>query len=62
MMTKRYQRKFKWFIFYRFMMCMGAICVMIMTCIMLWQVQIILSLNDSNNWLDLTFATWFKNL
>ena len=61
-MTKRYQRKFKWFIFYRFMMRMGAVCVMIMTCIMLWQVQIILSLNDSNNWLDLTFATWFKNL
>jgi TRAP-type C4-dicarboxylate transport system permease small subunit len=55
-------KKFKWFIFYRFMMCLACICVIIMTCIMLWQVQIILSLNDSNNWFDLSLATWFKNL
>ena len=61
-MGMRMTRKFKWFIFYRCMMMLGIVCVIIMTCIMLWQVQIILSLNNSNNWLDLTFATWFKNL
>ena len=52
----------KYRIMYKILLVLGAIGVIINTSILLWQVQIILSLNDSNNWLDLTFATWFKNL
>lgn len=43
-------------------MTLGAIGVIINTSILLWQVQVIISLNNSNNWLDLTFDTWFNSL
>jgi len=46
-------KKFKWFIFYRCMMMLGIVCVIIMTCVLLWQMQIILSLNDAYWFLDL---------
>jgi len=52
----------KYKVMYKILMTLGAIGVIINTIILLWQVQIILSLNDSHNWLDLTFNTWFKNL
>ena len=52
----------KYRIMYKLLMTLGVIAVIINTIILLWQVQIILSLNDSHNWLDLTFNTWFKNL
>ncbi len=47
---------------YKILITLGVIAVILNTIILLWQVQVILSLNDSNNWLDLTFSTWFKNL
>ena len=52
----------KYRIMYKILMTLGVIGVIINTSILIWQVQIILSLNDSHNWLDLTFNTWFKNL
>ena len=36
--------------------------VIINTSILLWQVQIILSLNDTHKVLDLSFNTWIKSL
>ena len=52
----------KYRIMYKILLMLGVFAVIINTIILLWQVQIILSLNDSHNWLDLTFNTWFKNL
>jgi TRAP-type C4-dicarboxylate transport system permease small subunit len=47
---------------YKILMTLGAIGVIINTSILLWQVQVIISLNNSHNWLDLTFDTWFNSL
>ena len=52
----------KYRIIYKILLVLGAIGVIINTLILIWQVQIVLSLNDAYGVLDLTFNTWFKNL
>ena len=52
----------KYKVMYKILMTLGVIGVIINTIILLWQVQIVLSLNDAYGVLDLTFNTWFKNL
>ena len=52
----------KYRIMYKILMTLGAIGVIINTIILLWQVQIVLSLNDAYGVLDLSLNTWFKNL
>ena len=47
---------------YKLLMTLGVFAVIINTIILIWQVQIVLSLNDVYGVLDLTFNTWFKNL
>ena len=52
----------KYRIMYKILMTLGVFAVIINTIILLWHVQVILSLNDAYGVLDLTFNTWFKNL
>ena len=52
----------KYKVMYKILMTLGAIGVIINTIILLWQVQIVLSLNDAYGVLDLSLNTWFKNL
>ena len=52
----------KYRIMYKILLMLGVFGVIINTIILLWQVQIVLSLNDAYGVLDLTFATWVKNL
>jgi hypothetical protein len=52
----------KYRIMYKILLMLGVFGVIINTLILIWQVQIILSLNDAYGVLDLTFNTWFKNL
>ena len=52
-MGMRMTKKFKWFIFYRCMMMLGIISVTISALVLLWQMQIILSLNNAYWFLDL---------
>jgi TRAP-type C4-dicarboxylate transport system permease small subunit len=52
----------KYRIIYKILLVLGAIGVIINTLILIWQVQIVLSLNDAYGVLDLSFVTWFKNL
>ena len=52
----------KYKVMYKILLVLGAIGVIINTIILLWQVQIVLSLNDAYGVLDLSLNTWFKNL
>jgi len=52
----------KYKVMYKILMTLGVIAIIINTLILIWQVQIVLSLNDAYGVLDLTFNTWFKNL
>ena len=52
----------KYKVMYKILLMLGVFAVIINTIILIWQVQIILSLNDAHGVLDLTFNTWFKNL
>jgi len=52
----------KYKVMYKILMTLGVIGVIINTIILLWQVQIVLSLNDAYGVLDLSFVNWFKNL
>lgn len=52
----------KYKVMYKILMTLGVIGVIINTIILLWQVQIVLSLNDAYGVLDLSLNTWFKNL
>ena len=52
----------KYKVMYKILLMLGVIAVIINTLILIWHVQIVLSLNDAYGVLDLTFNTWFKNL
>ena len=52
----------KYKVMYKILMTLGVFAVIINTLILIWQVQIVLSLNDAYGVLDLSFVNWFKNL
>ena len=52
----------KYKVMYKILLMLGVFGVIINTLILIWHVQIVLSLNDAYGVLDLTFNTWFKNL